>query len=635
VNSTAPSNRAKLRAMVKQLSIGTALGALIGLAWWAGYSPRAYSLVLLLALHALLGGLWAAAAWVVKAREPLPVVLGLLMGLVVAPAALAPLHQAGLLGGSTGALVDVAVVGVAVLTGLRWYSAAAMGPALVALGLFGNSAIPSSSLPTAKFQEDFYTTGPAAIIGIDGADWQVMDPLLAEGKLPNLAALIESGQHGVLWSSEPMASPVVWTTIFTGHTPDNHGLEDWYKSDARSRKVPALWDIYEAHDKPSLTINIPGSWPPSPMDVGQQISGFPIPGMASGDTGHLAGLVLDAGEHTVPLSSPEVEAVLLSNQLIDTLAREQVLPVSGYSPTWTVSVDGGQVRIEGDDILTQSLAVGEHSAWISLQDDIRVKFVGLDSGVLVSPAFQSPVEPRHAYASNVEAEFLDGDVPYVVEGIGWTAHRDDRIAHVVPELLFETEERHLQAAEALLKGNTPDLFGYVFTATDRLQHPYWSLHETDAYEGVWTAPSTLAGQDYVVQAYIEADKALGRLVKLLPGNTTLFVVSDHGVSAEDPKHHKDKGEAGHRTDGIWIAAGPNIDPRTERSNMRVVDVVPTLLTCVGAPTAEDFDGQVVPICGDNVAVVDTYLGEAGSGIGAGDDTMKQIESLGYIEGDDD
>ena len=618
--------------MVKQLGIGVATGALIGLAWWAGYSPRAYSAVLLVTLHALLGGVWAAVAWVAKAREPLPVVLGLLMGLVVAPVALAPLHQAGLLGGSAGALVDVAVVAVAVLTGMRQASAAVMVVALVALGLYGDRAIPSASLPTAKYQADFYTTGPAAIIGIDGADWQVMDPLLRDGKLPNLAALIEQGQHGVLWSSEPMASPVVWTTIFTGHTPENHGLEDWHKSDARSRKVPALWDIYEAHDKPSLTINIPGSWPPSPLEKGQQISGFPIPGMASGDTGHLAGLVLEPGEHTVALSSPEVEAVLLANQLIDTLAREQFLPTAGYSPAWTVSIDAGVVRVEGDDIPTQSLAVGEHSAWLSLQDDLRVKFVGLESGVLVSPAFQSPVDPRHAYASNVDDAVLDGSTPYVVEGIGWTAHRDERIAHIVPELLFETEERHLQAAEALLKGNTPDLFGFVFTATDRLQHPYWSLHDTEPYRDVWTAPATLDGQDYVVQAYIEADKTLGRLVKLLPGNTTLFVVSDHGVSAEDPKHHKDQGEAGHRTDGIWIAAGPSIVPKTERSNMRVVDVVPTLLTCVGAPTAEDFDGQVVPICGNEVAVVDTYMGTGGGGAVVVDDSQEdQIKALGYMD----
>jgi len=632
MNSTGPGQRVTLHSMAKQLGIGAFLGLLIGVGWWAAYDPRAYSLGMLAALHLVLGLIWGGVIAALKGPT-YATPLGLVLGLVVAPAAVAPLHQAGLLGGSLGAVVDIAVVGVAVLAGLRWYAAAGLAPVLLGLGVFGVTSIPNSALPTAKHQDAFYVQGTAAIIGIDGGDWMVIDPLLAEGKMPHLQSLIDRGQHGVLWSAEPMASPVVWTTIFTGHTPKNHGLEDWHKSDSRSRKVPALWDIYDTHNRQSITINVPGSWPPSPLQKGQMLSGFPIPGMASGDTGHLAGLVLEPGEHEVTLAAPQVEAVALSNQLVDTLAREQVLPIDGYAPRWTVSEDNGAMRIEGQDLSAFTLAPGEHSPWVTLPyDDIRVKFVGLDTGVLVSPGFQSPVTPRHEYAVNIDGEVLDGEVPYVVEGIGWTAHRDERIAHVVPELLFETEERHLQAAEALLAGQTPAMFGYVFTATDRLQHPYWSLHHEEPYEGVWEPTPNIEGEDYVVEAYLRADEALGRLLKALPGNTTVFVVSDHGVSAEDPKHHKHLGESGHRPDGIWIAAGPNVPHHTERIDMQVADVVPTLLSCEGAPTAKDFDGQVVPICGEDVAFVDTYLGTAGGGGVIVDDSQEdQIKALGYMD----
>ncbi len=615
---------------MKHLGIGAGVGAIIGLAWWAGYSPRAYSLGLLLTSHAVLGLTWSVATWALKARRAGPVVLGLLVGLVVAPAALSPLHQAGLLGGPTGALVDCGVVALAVLAGLRWWSSAGTTVLLLAVGLFGAGASPDAQQPTARQQPDFFTTGPAAIIGVDGADWQVLEPLMEAGELPHLAALMERGQHGVLWSAEPMASPVVWTTIFTGHTPDHHGLEDWNRSDARSRKVPALWDIYESQAKPSITVNVPGSWPPSALQTGSMLSGFPIPGMASADTGHLAGLVLEPGTHAVPLAAPIVHPVLFSNQLIDTLAREQLLPTEGYAPVWTITSDGG---VSGEDLPTLDLAPGEHSDWLRLPyEDIRVKFVGLDDGVLVTPAFQSPTTPRHAFAANVPQELLDGDTPYVVEGIGWTAHRDERIAHLVPGLLLETQERQLQAAEALLRGNTPDFFGFVFTATDRIQHPYWSLHEPTAYEGIWSAPANIAAQDYVVDAYRRADEALGRLLTLLPGNVTVFVVSDHGVSAEDPKHRKELGEAGHRAEGIWIAAGPAIEARVEARDMQVADVVPTLLHCVGAPVAQDFDGQAVPVCGGPVATVDSYLGEAGRGGVVVDRSQEdQIKALGYMD----
>lgn len=617
--------------MTKLLGIGAALGALAGLGWWAAYEPRAYSLALLVGGHALAGLGWAGLCAALK-QDIRALVIGLVMGLVIGPAALAPVHQAGLLGGPSGAVVDLVVLAVAVLTGLRWWSGLGAVAALTGLALFGQQAIPDAQLATARHQPDFYTTGPAAIIGIDGADWQVLDPLMAQGDLPHLATLMERGQHGVLWSSEPMASPVVWTTIFTGHTPSTHGLEDWNRSDARSRKVPALWDIFEVHQKPGVVVNVPGSWPPSPLKDGSMLSGFPIPGVGSGDTGHLSGRVLEQGAQTVALAAPVVQASL-SNQIIDTLAREKLLPTDGYAPVWTLE---GRT-LSGQDIPTLTLEPGEHSDWLSLPyEDVRVKFIGLQDGVLVTPAFQSPTTPRHAFSANVDPGLLEGEVPYVVEGIGWTAHRDARLAAVVPGLLLETQERQLQAAEALLRGRTPDLFGFVFTATDRIQHAYWSLHEPQAYEGVWSPPPSLEGQDYVVDAYRAADEALGRLLKLLPGNVTVFVVSDHGVSAEDPKHRTELGEAGHRAEGIWIAAGPAIDADAQPRDMRVVDVAPTLLYCVGAPVAKDFDGHALPICGSEVATVDTYMGTAGSGGVVVDDSQEdQIKALGYMDEADD
>ena len=41
------------------------------------------------------------------------------------------------------------------------------------------------------------------IIGWDGADWRILDPLLEQGALPNLAELIARGGRGVLKSTLP------------------------------------------------------------------------------------------------------------------------------------------------------------------------------------------------------------------------------------------------------------------------------------------------------------------------------------------------------------------------------------------------------------------------------------------------
>jgi hypothetical protein len=58
------------------------------------------------------------------------------------------------------------------------------------------------------------------LLGIDGATWRVLDPLLQAGKLPHLQRLIARGTSGVLRSFEYSASPVVWTTIATGKMPE-------------------------------------------------------------------------------------------------------------------------------------------------------------------------------------------------------------------------------------------------------------------------------------------------------------------------------------------------------------------------------------------------------------------------------
>src|SRR5437762_1856991 len=65
-------------------------------------------------------------------------------------------------------------------------------------------------------------------IGIDGADWSEINPLVAAGKMPNMARLLAHGASGPLLTILPLTkSPVIWTTIATGKTPAKHGINDF------------------------------------------------------------------------------------------------------------------------------------------------------------------------------------------------------------------------------------------------------------------------------------------------------------------------------------------------------------------------------------------------------------------------
>src|SRR5450755_1377066 len=57
---------------------------------------------------------------------------------------------------------------------------------------------------------------PVLFIGLDGADWQLLDDYMARGIMPNLSRLVREGNSGFLETEHPPLSPIVWTTMMTG-----------------------------------------------------------------------------------------------------------------------------------------------------------------------------------------------------------------------------------------------------------------------------------------------------------------------------------------------------------------------------------------------------------------------------------
>ncbi len=112
---------------------------------------------------------------------------------------------------------------------------------------------------------------PIVLIGLDGADWQIIDPLIAKGRLPNIAALASRSKRGSMRSFEPILSPLLWTTVATGKSPDEHGIIDFLLPDpatgrrlpitSRARKVEALWNIFSERGLTSDVIAWWASWP--------------------------------------------------------------------------------------------------------------------------------------------------------------------------------------------------------------------------------------------------------------------------------------------------------------------------------------------------------------------------------------
>jgi predicted AlkP superfamily phosphohydrolase/phosphomutase len=124
------------------------------------------------------------------------------------------------------------------------------------------------------------------VVGWDGADWDILDPLLAAGGLPTLQELIGRGARGVSRSCLPSHSWAAWPTFLTGRDPGGHGVFDIleYRPGA-TRRLPVSYRSILAPTWPqrlsdvgkaTLLVNVPLTYPP-PELRGAVIAGGVVP----------------------------------------------------------------------------------------------------------------------------------------------------------------------------------------------------------------------------------------------------------------------------------------------------------------------------------------------------------------------
>lgn len=137
------------------------------------------------------------------------------------------------------------------------------------------------------------------IIGLDGASFVALDPLMQRGAMPTLARLRTEGFSSILLSTLPPVSAPAWSTFITGKNPGKHGVFQFYDVNpwsaqslgrgqptylavpgvvvnARSITEPKLWDLLSAANRRVACINLPISYPPEPIN-GLMITGMLTP----------------------------------------------------------------------------------------------------------------------------------------------------------------------------------------------------------------------------------------------------------------------------------------------------------------------------------------------------------------------
>lgn len=124
------------------------------------------------------------------------------------------------------------------------------------------------------------------VIGLDGASFNVLDPLIEKSYLPNIAKLIAGGARADLETTFPPITAVAWSSFMTGKNPGKHGIFEFVRRDHHSkrelavnasfRQGRAIWDLLSDAGKRVVVHNFPCTYPPHEIN-GLMIADFMTP----------------------------------------------------------------------------------------------------------------------------------------------------------------------------------------------------------------------------------------------------------------------------------------------------------------------------------------------------------------------
>lgn len=127
-------------------------------------------------------------------------------------------------------------------------------------------------------------------IGLDGGTFDLIEPWMRQGLLPNICKLVEHGVCGELRSVILPFTPQAWGSFMTGMNPGNHGVFGFKEKtpgkysfqfvNNKSIRSKTLWQYLTEHDKASILVNIPMTYPAEVIN-GIIVGGMDAPGVDS------------------------------------------------------------------------------------------------------------------------------------------------------------------------------------------------------------------------------------------------------------------------------------------------------------------------------------------------------------------
>lgn len=184
----------------------------------------------------------------------------------------------------------------------------------------------------------------------------------------------------------------------------------------------------------------------------------------------------------------------------------------------------------GELLFATSALVPDKRVWDLLSDAGRdVVVLGVPQtypptpvrGYLVSCFLTPSTESEYTYPSSLKQEIASAVGEYILDVDNFRSEDKDEILHRI----YTMTERRFQLAEHLLRTKPWDFFMVVEMGPDRIHHGFWKYHDPTHPKHQPGNPYQHAIRDY----YRYLDGCLGQLLRHVPEDAAVLVVSDHGA----------------------------------------------------------------------------------------------------------
>jgi predicted AlkP superfamily phosphohydrolase/phosphomutase len=472
------------------------------------------------------------------------------------------------------------------------------------------------------------------MIGVDGATFSLLDPLVEQGAMPFLHDLLKRSVRAELMSTRHPLTPQAWTSMITGRSPEAHGIYDFLRpaflpdgsvflklNDYRDNHCETIWSIANRHKQRATSLNFYGMSPAPAVD-GYIFGGF-IPWR------HLKQAVYPKSLYDEVRALPNFDYRNLGMDHTEEKKCVQGLHQGEQEP-W---IELQNVRDRHWSMLTCHLMTKDRTELTALVLDGADKMQHL-FWRFIDPAFaDKEAGDWSTHLRNLVVDFyrgLDENIKTMVEAAGpetdilitsdhgfgptteifylnewlarhgylhWTASAE---SDAVGQLVGDTLKDYLSAIDwkrTLAFSPTPSS-NAVFIKRDNGAGS--GVKDDDYLAFVLKMQSELLafrapGDDRPVVVQAELNKLRGRSFAGPCPDITIRLRDGGFVStlkSNEVLNHRPSADGTHRPAGIFIGCGPSFRKGVRLDAINILDISPLILTLMGIPVPKDMEGRV-------------------------------------------